>query len=185
MRLLVGLQMHAEEVEGGLRRAHVPELAVVVEAAVLPEPQHDLERFERASPVLAARGVHVEEHQVARQGADADAEHQAPGGHVIQIGDAVSQLDRVVVRQQVRAGRERDLLRLRQRLRDQQVRRGTRLPRSREVLADPGLVEAQAVEQTQRREILGDALPDPALRRMRRHEERAELHSRPPARCWI
>jgi hypothetical protein len=47
----------------------------------------------------------------------------------------------------MRAGREADVLGAHQGLRDEDVWRGIRLPRRGEVLADPGLREAQLVAQ--------------------------------------
>jgi len=56
-------------------------------------------------------GVKGEERVIGRQHADADAELIAPFGHVIEIGDAVSQFERVVKREKVAERTEPDPLR--------------------------------------------------------------------------
>jgi hypothetical protein len=126
----------------------------------------------------AAGRVHREEVEVARQRADADAEHVAAARQVIEVRDAVRELHRMVVRQQVGAGTELDALGREQRLRDQEIGRRTRLPGRREMLADPRLREAERVEPAQLREVPCDPVEQRPLRRMRRHHERTEPHGK-------
>ena len=68
---------------------------------------------------------------------------------MVEHGDAIGEFGRVVVGQQKPAGGEADLLRLHQRLGDQQVGCGVRLPGCSVVLADPRLEKAQLVGQPQ------------------------------------
>ena len=72
---------------------------------------------------------------------------------------------------------------LHQRLRDQEVGRGVRLPRRGVVLADPGLGKAELVGPAQGLQVPAVALEQAALRRVRGHREQAVLHRRSPG-CW-
>jgi hypothetical protein len=76
---------------------------------------------------------------------------------------------------------EPDATRPRECLGDQQIWRRARLPDRGEVLADPGLFEAEGVEALEIIEIPALAIPDAPLRGMRRHEERTEPQERPPS----
>ncbi|CNJ35342.1 Uncharacterised protein [Mycobacterium tuberculosis] len=60
--------------------------------------------------MLAVLSVHVVERPVARDAAGADTEHEAALGQVVEIRYAVGKFDRMVIRQQVRAGRQLDVL---------------------------------------------------------------------------
>lgn len=89
---------------------------------------------------------------------------------MLEISDPVSQLDRVVIGEKMAERAEVDSLGALQRLGDQQVGRRARLPRRREVLADPRLLEAKLVEPLKFLEIPTLAIPDGSLGRMRRHQ---------------
>src|SRR5262249_37703266 len=81
-------------------------------------------------------------------------------------------------------GSRADLLRLLQRLRDDQIGRRMRLPWRRVMLADPRLPIAQLVGPPQRLEIPLVTGVEAALRRMRRHGEQSEIHHVPPGVGW-
>ena len=72
--------------------------------------------------------------------------------------------------------REPDLPRLHQRLGDQQVGRGVRLPRGGVMLADPGFGKAQFVGPAQRIQVPAVAIIKAALGGVRRHREQTVLH---------
>ena len=74
-------------------------------------------------------------------------EVEAPLGHVIELRDALGQHQRMVVRETGDAGAELDLLGAAERVGDKQVRRRDVLPDRRKVLADPGLVKSQLVQE--------------------------------------
>src|SRR5262249_28628444 len=124
-------------------------------------------------PILTAGPIDIEETPVTRQSARADAEHEAPLGDVIEVRDAARQLGRMMIGQQMRARRELHLRGAEQRLRDEQIGRGIRLPWRGEMLADPGLAKTEAVAQFEMFEVPFEALAQPAFRRMRRHHEYA------------
>ena len=146
VRLLVGPQEEFQGAVHGLRNAHVPVLAFVLERPVVrPDLQYDVQGLAGHVPVLAVVAVHVEQRPVGGQPAGSHAEQEAALGDVVQVGHAVSQLRRMVEGQQVGAGSQLDALGLHQRLGDQQVGRGNGLPWRGEVLADPRLVKAQFV----------------------------------------
>ena len=79
-------------------------------------------------------------------------------------------------REQVRAGTEPNVLRAHERLRDEQVGRGHRLPGGSEVLADPCLAEAEIVGEFEDVEVPLVGVPCGALRRVRGHEEQSGFH---------
>src|SRR6516164_11014861 len=83
---------------------------------------------------------------IAWQGADSDAQLVAPLGQVVEISDPVRQFDRVVIGQQVAKRSQTDSPGALQGLSNQQVGSRAGLPRRREVLADPRLVEPEVVE---------------------------------------
>jgi hypothetical protein len=78
-----------------------------------PEPCHHVDGFERHPPVSPASSIEGEQGMIGRQHADSDADLIAPLGHVIEVGDQMGQLDRVVKRQQVSQRTEPDPLRFR------------------------------------------------------------------------
>ena len=82
----------------------------------------------------------------------------------------------MVIGQEVGARCEHDPLGLAQRLRDQEIGRGARLPRRGEVLADPGLAEAEPVERLELLEVVGERVGRRGTRRVKRHREVAKLH---------
>ena len=98
---------------------------------------------------------------------------------MVEISDPVSQLDRVVIGEKMAERAELDSLGALQRLGDQQVGSRARLPRRREVLADPRLLEAKRVEPLEFFEIPGMAISDGPFGRVRRHEESAQPHRTP------
>ena len=160
----------------------VPELALVVEAAVdvAPDAEDDFERLAGAGVVLAFLEVDVEELVVGEQAAGADAEHVASLREVVEVCDAVCELDGVVEGEEVRAGAELDVLGAHERLGDEQVGRGNGLPGRGEVLADPCLAEAEVVGEFQAFEVPLVGVPGGALGRVRGHQEQTGFHGGSP-----
>ena len=179
VRRLQGLQVRLEEAEHRVRLVDLPELALVVEGRVLrPQAEDDLQRLARHVAVGAGHAVDVEHRPVARQAAGGDAEIEPPLRQVVEHGDAVRQLRRVVVGQEEAAGAEADALRLQERLGDQQVGRRVRLPGRGVVLADPGFGVAELVEPAEGLQVEVVPFLQAALRRVRGHGEVAEFHGR-------
>ena len=108
VRLLQGAEEGSEVgvfVVRGIRDVDVPELALVVEAAVdvAPDAEDDFECLAGAGVMLAFLEVDVEELVVGEQSAGADAEHVASLREVVEVCDAVGELDGVVEGEEVRA----------------------------------------------------------------------------------
>ena len=95
---------------------------------------------------------------------------------MVEHRDAVRQLGRVMIGQQKPARGEPNMARFHQRLRDQQVGRGMRLPRSGMVLPDPAFAEAKFVRPAQGLQVPSVTFEEAALRRMRGHRKQAVLH---------
>ena len=99
---------------------------------------------------------------------------------MVEHRDTIGELGRVVVGQQKTAGGKPDLARLHQRLSDQEIGRGMRLPGCGVVLADPCLGKAEFVGPTQRLQIPAMAVEEAAFRRVRGHRKEAVMHRRSP-----
>jgi hypothetical protein len=84
-----------------LRGAGRPELALELDRPPGPQGRHQVQGLERHTAVPPAAGVQAEEVVVGRQGADSDPELVTPLCHVVEVGDPVGELHRVVIRQQV------------------------------------------------------------------------------------
>ena len=69
------------------------------------------------------------------------------------------------------------------RLREEHQRRGDRLGRGGEMLAQPQLVEAELVGEQRFFGVLFERAPERAIRRMHRHHEHSQTHSSPPLRA--
>ncbi len=141
-------------------------LGLHVPRPLVPERQHDIEGVEGHASVLASFRVDSEELEIAAERADPDVERVAPLRHVIQIGDPVREFDGVAIRKQMRPRAELDVLGSRERLSDQEIGRGAGFPGCGVVLSDPGLFEAEAVEQGEMIEVLAQTFRDPPLWRV-------------------
>ncbi len=159
------------------RPIDLPELALVVKRLLArPELQDDVERLAGHLAVLTAHAVDVEHRPVARQPARRDAEVEPPLREVVEPGDAIGELRRVVVGQEKTARADADVARLHQRLRDQEIGRRVGLPRRRVVLADPRLGEAELVGPAQHLQVPFLPVEQRALGRMGRHREQSVSH---------
>ena len=177
MRLLVGLQVEGDlHLRAVLRLARAVELAVEVLRAVLPDAQDQVDALHHAVALGPGVRVYAQHLGVAGRAAGADAEHEPPLGHVVEHGDAVRDLYRVVEVQQHDAGPECDLLGLPQRTGDEQLRRRHVLPREHHVLADPDFGEAQPVGPPDQLQVLVVGLGRGPPGRVERHHEQTELH---------
>ena len=145
MGLLVGFQKAAqigELVFLGVRDRKIPELAFVLEWAfdMFPNLEDDVQRLSGHLPMLARLHIDVEKLMIRLQPTGTDAEHIPTLSQVVEKGNAVSQLHRMVEGKKVRACSQLDILRSHQGLSDQDVGRRHRLPRRGEMLTDPRLV---------------------------------------------
>ena len=167
--------MHVMGIVAGdhrFRDVRTPIFAFVIEGAFrLPDSHHDLERFYHHDAILAVLAVDVERQEITDMAAGCNAELQSPLRQVIEKRDSVRQFDGIVIRQQVRAGRELDALRLEQGLSDGQVRRGVRLPGDREMFTDPCFLDAELVAPSKRLQVGLVPVVWLPLRRMCRHHE--------------
>ena len=177
MRPLVGLHVVAaalHRIEHG--RVDVEELSPVREPAVgCPELEHDVEHLGRAG--TNRRRLQTEQREVRWDAAAADAPLKPATGHVVEHGQPVREVDRIVQSQQGHAGPEPHGLRQRQRLGEQQIGGRRVFPALREVLAHPDLAEAELIGQHDLRDVAVVAVGERAMGRVERHHEQAELHA--------
>ena len=111
-----------------------------------------------ASPVncalVAALAVDADHLHVADEAAGPDAPHEAALRHLVELGDAVGQHERAVVRHAGDAGPEDDLLGALEGGGDEHVRGRDVLPLGGEMLADPGLGVAELVQPLDLAEVV-------------------------------
>ena len=88
----------------------------------------------------------------------------------------MGQHERVVVRHARNARTEADVFGLSQRLRDEEVGRWDVLPRRGEVLADPRLPVAEAVQVDNLAKVVLESLGKIGPRRVQGHHEAAQIH---------
>ena len=156
-----------------------PELAFVAPRAGLrPVLQHDLDPFRETCLVLADRGVGAEGTPVGDRRPLCECDVQAPAGCVIEIRQAHGEHTRVVERHDVCARPKADVVRITQRLGEQQVGCRDRLPRDGEVLADPGLRVPESISLLEYLDVPSVGFAERSLRRVARHEKQANLHDR-------
>ena len=175
MRLLVGADVRPEP-DVGLGLGHGEAKAVALVDAGLgigPELQDGVERGPRVALVVDGGVVApvAEDPHVAGEAAGADAPVEAAFRHVVQLRDAVGEDEGIVVGDAAHARAQPDLRGKRQRLRDEQVRRGDVLPLRREVLADPDLGIAERVELDDLIQVRLERLGEVRARRVQRHGE--------------
>ena len=178
MRLLVRRQMESQtELVHRLRDGEPPEVAFIdAGLGVVPDAQNRLYGFARHAAVVVLGRVETEHFEIAREAAGADAPHEPPSRHVVELGDAMGYHKRVVVGHARDAGSELDALRPRERVGDEQVRRGDVFPNRSEVFADPRLRVAQPVENLQLMKVILHSLRGVRPRRMKRHGKESHLH---------
>ena len=106
------------------------------------------------------------------------AEHRPALGHVVELDDALGDVERVVVRQRHDAGAELDRVRDLAGGGQEHLRRGDHLPAGRVVLAAPELVEAELVEVRGELEVALELQRRVLAERVVGGEERAEPETR-------
>src|SRR6185437_15308700 len=105
-----------------------------------------------------------------------DAADEPVPQHVVHLGDPHGQLGGVVEREHVGPGAQLDPLGPLHGPGQHQVTAGNGLPGGRQVLAHPGLFEAQLLAPLDDQEVLFDAVGQRPLRRMGGLQEHAVLH---------
>ena len=180
MRLLVGADVSPEP-DVGLGLGHGEAKAVALVDAgrgVGPELQDRVQRGPRVALVVDGGVVApiAEDLHVAGEAAGADTPVEAALRHVVELRDPVGENEGIVVRDAAHARAQPDLLGERDRLRNEQVRRGDVLPLRREVLADPDLGVAELVELDDLIQVRLERLGEVRARRVQRHGEKTELH---------
>ncbi len=94
-----------------VRRGH-GELPVVLRVRarlrVFPELQHRVDHVQGNLALAAGAGIDPDDLKVPDEATRADAEQEPSARHVVELGDAVGEVERVVVRQAGNAGRELD-----------------------------------------------------------------------------
>ena len=116
--------------------------------------------------------VEAEHGRVGGQRPGPDAEHRAPARQVVEQDHPLGDPQRVVVGQRGHAGAELDVARALGGGGDEDLRGGDDLAAGRVVLADPGLVVAEAVEVLDERQVALEGQRRVLSRRVeRRHED--------------
>ena len=185
VRLLVRLNVEAQgNVVLGLRYGEAPVL-VLVQAGlgVVPDLQHQVNGCLRHRPMVARSGNVPEDLEVAGEAAGPDTPVKAALGHVVQLRDSVRDDEGVVVGHARDAGAKDDVLRQRQRLRDEKVRRGDVLPRRGEVLTNPCLFVPELVQRDDLLQVVLQGLGQVGPRRVHGHGEVADFHGVWPPSC--
>ena len=178
VRLLVGFDVAFQRVQHGIDAVDCPVFPFVFKRLLaLPKLQNDVQRFPGHVPVLASHAIDVEELPVARQTARSHSEHESSLGHMVQVGHSVRQLGWIVVGKKVRAWGQLDIFGAQQGLGNEQVRSRVRLPGGGKMLADPGFMEAQLINEIQMLEIPVVARVQIPLRWVRGHHEDSNLHT--------
>src|SRR5215212_43377 len=95
---------------------------------------------------------------------------------MVQVGDSVSELERIVMREARHARSKPNRRCLAEHSGDQQVRRWNALPGAGVVLTDPGFFVPESISQDQQIHIALKRLLCRHLRWMQRHGEKSELH---------
>src|SRR5438093_2261542 len=173
MRPLVRSQMEPEtDILLGLGNAEAP-VPPLVEAGlrVVPELEDQIQDGPGNPSLLAALRVDAEQLEVARKPAGAHAPIEPAPGHLVELGDALREHERIVIRQTRHPRAELHPLRQPERLGDEQVRTRDVLPHRRDVLADPRLLEPQAIERDELLEILLHRPGGVGSGRVQRHRE--------------
>ena len=151
--------MKLEAVEHGVNPVERPELTLIFKRLfALPQPEHDIERFQRHAPIFSGRTVHIEQLPVARQAARSDPQHETALGHMIQKSHPVGQLNRMMIRQKMSTGTEFYPLGAQECLGNEQVRSGVGFPGGGKMLAYPCLVKADAIDKFQVLQVPGMTL---------------------------
>ena len=159
-----------------------PLASVRARLRVFPELQDGVHGVNRDLALDARGRVDVHHLEVADEAARPDSPHEPAARVVVDLGDPVGQVERVVVRHAGDAGPELDLLRPLQRGGDEDLRRGDVLPLGGEVLADPGLVKAELVEALDLAQVVVEGVRQERAGRVHRHHEVAVAHDHTPAR---
>jgi hypothetical protein len=124
--------------------------------------------------------VEVEQLEVRGQAAGPDAHDEAALGEMIEHRGEAGDHRRMLLGQIEHPGAQADPLGQRDRLGHEHQGRGDRLGHRAEMLADPDVVEAQAVGLDHRLQVLLEHLVVVPRRRMQRHHEQPEPHRRLP-----
>ena len=143
---------------------------------IVPEIEDEVQHRARDRPMLAGLRVELEELEITWKSSRADAPEEPALGHLVQLGDALRQHEGVVIREARHAGPELHPMRHPQCLRDEEVGARDVLPLRRDVLADPGLLVAELVEEHELLEVVGHRAAGIRARRVERHREVADAH---------
>ena len=135
--------LHGKELQAGL--VEFEPLALVAEA-LLAAQQRDDHRQRLVLAVALDHRVDAERAGIGGQRTGTRAEHRPAVRHVVELHDALGDVERVVVRQARDAGAEHDVVRALGGAGEEHLGRGDHLPARRVVLAAPELVEAEPVE---------------------------------------
>ena len=140
------------------------------------QQRHDrVERLVHARPLRV--GGDAEHVRVGGELARTAAEHRTAAREVVEQHEAIREHQRVVIGERVHAAAEADVLRARRGRRDEHLGRRDDLVAARVVLADPHLVEAEAIEVLDQLEVALERERRVLPGRVERGHEESEAHS--------
>ena len=179
--ILVGLEVQAAPQLGHLfRRVNLVVLALVAELAavgVFPQAEDDFQRLSaHLAHVVHAVVFHAVQLQVGGQRAQADAPVETAAGHVVQHGDAVGGVHRVMQGEHGHARRQDYVLGQGQGLGDDQLGHRGVLPSFGDVLANPSLTHAEPVGLHDQLDVAVVRIRGRPARGMQRHHKQSEFH---------
>ena len=162
-----------------VRDGGLPIRAFVLPAGRLgPQVHDDVDGLTGHGTVLTVHAVDPEHLPVGGRPRRGEPDVETTAREVIQHGDPVGQLGRMVVRQAEATEADADVLRLAEPFHDEQVRHKMRFTHHGVMLADPELLDPSSSAQMMFCKSLVAVL-ETALRRMAGHREYAELHAFP------
>ena len=131
----------------GLGNGELPIWVLVIAGpGVFPHVQDQLDHLSGHAPVGPLGSVHAEDLKIAGEASGTHTPVEAAPGQVVQLGHPVGDHKGVVIGHAGNAGAEDYVLSARQGGGDELVGGGNVLPHGGEMLADPGLAVAQAVQ---------------------------------------
>jgi hypothetical protein len=135
------------------------------------QPEDDFQRLDHAAPCIV--GIDAEHLGILDEKAGPHAERDAAARHMVELGDAVRDHERIMIGQGDHAGSEMQALRRLRGGRDKELGRCDGLEAPRMMLADPKFVESHPVEQLRQFDIVLEPCGDALLQRVIRSEEHA------------
>ena len=150
-------------------------VALVRDALAREQPADHPDRL--VLPVALGHRIDAKHIGVGRQRSGPGAENDPPARHVVELHDALRDVERMVIGQRDDAGAQLDALRPLAHRGQEQFGRGNHFPSRRVMLADPEFVEAKLVEMHRQFDVAAHLEHRMLADRMVGRDECAELQS--------